>query len=184
MKPLAIAALALLNERPMHPYEMVQVLTERHQDRIVKVRIGSVYHVVERLAQSGLVEATGTEREGNRPERTTYAMTAAGRRELTAWISALLREPVNEYPAFLVALSQAHELDQATVVALLRERDAHLSALIDDVTAVVAEAQDQGTDEAYWVTADYLRAQLITERDWLRRLADRIESKDLPWPKQ
>ncbi|HWU59288.1 MAG TPA: PadR family transcriptional regulator, partial [Microbacteriaceae bacterium] len=36
--PLAIATLALLAERPMHPYEMYQTLIQRAEDRIVKVR--------------------------------------------------------------------------------------------------------------------------------------------------
>lgn len=182
-KPLAIAVLGLLVERPMHPYEMCQVLTERHEDRIVKVRIGSVYHVVEQLAEAGLVEATGTEREGNRPERTTYAITEPGRRALVTHVSALLREPANEYPAFLVALSEAHNLSRATVLELLRERDAHLQALVDDIDIVIAGAHDRKVPEAYHLAAGFLRTQHVTERDWLRRLAERIENGDLPWPR-
>lgn len=184
MKPLAISVLALLQERPMHPYEMCQLLIERHEDRIVKVRIGSVYHVVERLAEEGLVEATGVERAGNRPERTRYAITTAGRDALLAHLTALVREPVNEYPAFHVALAEAHNLAGPALLGLLRERDEQLQKLVDETDVVIAGAQDRQVPEAYWLVADYLRAQLITERDWLRRLADRIESKDLPWPKQ
>ena len=50
LTPLAISVLALLNERPMHAYEMYQLLLSRHNNRIVKVRPGSLYHTVERLA--------------------------------------------------------------------------------------------------------------------------------------
>ncbi len=59
LTPLAVSALALLNEHPMHPYEMYQSLLERHKDRIVKVRPGSLYHTVERLHAADLVEITG-----------------------------------------------------------------------------------------------------------------------------
>ena len=69
LTPLGVAALSLLVEEPMHPYEMYQLLVARHEDRLVKVRPGTLYHAVGRLEEQGLVEATGTEREGNRPER-------------------------------------------------------------------------------------------------------------------
>jgi DNA-binding PadR family transcriptional regulator len=46
---LGISVLALLRERPMHGYEMFQTLTARHADRMLKVRPGSLYHVVNRL---------------------------------------------------------------------------------------------------------------------------------------
>ncbi len=181
--PLGIAVLALLNERPMHPYEMFQLLVERHQDRVVKVRPGSLYHTVERLADAELVRVTGTDRAGNRPERTTYAITAAGRAALTGRVGELLRAPVNEYPSFLVALGEAHNLDRQTVATLLRERAKHLQAQIDELTEWISGARRMGVDEAYWLAADYERAQQRAERGWLRRLADRIESKELPWPR-
>ena len=182
LTPLGICVLALLNERAMHPYEMYQLLVERHEERIVKVRPGSLYHTVERLAEAELVAATGTERAGNRPERTTYAITAAGREALTHRVGELLRAPVNEYPAFLVALSEAHNLSREAVLELLAERDKHLQSLVDEAGAVIAQAEARQAPEAYWLAADYLRTLHVTERDWLRRLASRIETKDLPWP--
>ena len=42
LTPLGLAALALLAERPMHPYEMYQTLVHRREDRNVKVRPGSL----------------------------------------------------------------------------------------------------------------------------------------------
>ncbi|BAS16724.1 transcriptional regulator protein [Arthrobacter sp. Hiyo8] len=44
LTPLGVAALALLVEAPMHPYEMYQLLMARHEDRLVKVRPGTLYH--------------------------------------------------------------------------------------------------------------------------------------------
>src|SRR4051794_13852278 len=104
LTPLALSALGLLVERPMHPYEMYQLMLERHEDWMVKVRPGSLYHSVERLQEAKLVESTGTARAGNRPERTTYAITAAGREALTTRISELLHKPVREYPHFPFAI--------------------------------------------------------------------------------
>lgn len=183
LTPLAISVLGLLNERPMHPYEMVQTLLERQEDRLVKVRPGSLYHTVERLAAAELVAACGTERAGNRPERTTYTITDAGRAAMTDRIAEVLAAPVNEFPAFPPALSEAHNLSRSRVVDLLTERIAKLQGLIDEMDAVVAAVREQDVAEAYWLVADYLRAVYTTERDWIAHTKDRIESKDLPWPR-
>ena len=50
LTPLALAVLRLLHERPMHPYEMHQLVRDRGTDFAIKVRAGSLYHAVERLA--------------------------------------------------------------------------------------------------------------------------------------
>ncbi|MGH3969560.1 MAG: PadR family transcriptional regulator, partial [Mycobacterium sp.] len=172
-----------LNERPMHPYEMYQLLLERHEDRIVKVRPGSLYHTVERLLDHELVEATGTERAGNRPERTTYAITETGKAALIARIAELVRMPDEEYPAFPVALAESHNLVRGEIVEHLRMRIANLNARIAELAAWQEGARGMDVPEPYWLEIDYSRAMHTTERDWLSRLADRIESKDLAWPR-
>ncbi|UYM05816.1 PadR family transcriptional regulator [Solicola gregarius] len=180
--PLSISVLALLNERPMHPYEMYQLLLERHEDRIVKVRPGSLYHVVERLEDRELVEATGTERAGNRPERTTYAISDSGRSTLVTWIDDSVRTPVNEYPIFPLALSELHNLPKEDAVAAIKARVAGLDELIAETDHLIKYAHDADVYEAYWFSADYLRTKNVAERDWLRTTVSRIEKGDLPWP--
>ncbi|NKX50858.1 PadR family transcriptional regulator, partial [Arthrobacter deserti] len=122
LTPLGVSALALLAERPMHPYEMYQLLLERWEDRVVKVRPGSLYHTVDRLAGQGYLRATGTRRAGNRPERTTYEITGEGRAILLGHLRELLAVPVNEYPRFPLALSEAHNLPRQTVIELCGQR--------------------------------------------------------------
>jgi DNA-binding PadR family transcriptional regulator len=162
---------------------MYQLLIERHEDRIVKVRPGSLYHTVQRLADYGCVEATGTERAGNRPERTTYAITDVGREALTKRVAELIRTPVNEYPAFPVALGEAHNIDLPEVIEHLRMRITNLNGTIAELDAWLAGAREMDIPEGYWLESDYLRAMYATERDWLSRLVDRLESKDLEWPR-
>ena len=45
--PLALAVLALLFERPMHPYEMGVILRQRHKEDSIKLRYGSLYTVID-----------------------------------------------------------------------------------------------------------------------------------------
>lgn len=183
LTPLGISVLALLVEAPMHPYEMYQLLRKRRNDRIVKVRPGSLYHTVERLARQGLVEATGTEREGNRPERTTYEVTPEGRRLLEQRVAELIESVVYEFPIFPVALSEMHSLTRREATIRLNRRADELDTLIEETDAAIGVAKSTGVLEAYWIAADYLRTMFAAERDWLRTTINRLESKELPWPR-
>jgi DNA-binding PadR family transcriptional regulator len=180
--PLAINALALLAERPMHPYEMYRLLMERREDRRVKVRPGSLYHTVDRLAGHGLVEAVGTERNGGRPERTTYRITDAGREALADRIRTLLATPVNEYPQFPVALGEAHNLPRQEVIELLTARVRRIEGELTESAALLRAAEERRVEEAYLLAAHYLQELLTTELNWLTDLIGRLERKELRWP--
>jgi DNA-binding PadR family transcriptional regulator len=182
--PLGIAVLALLAERPMHPYEMYRLLLERHEDRRVKIRPGSLYHTVDRMAENGLVEAIGTERDGGRPERTTYQVTDTGRQELTDRIRTLLATPVNEYPQFPVALGEAHNLPLQEVIELLSTRVRRIEGELAGSAALLRSADERGVEEAYLLAAHFAQELLTTERDWLTGLIGRLERKELRWPSE
>jgi DNA-binding PadR family transcriptional regulator len=98
--PLALAVMALLYERPMHPYEMVTLMRERGKHESVRLRYSSLYSVVSALEREGLILPKETVREGKRPERTIYEITDTGREEFLTWLRELLREPVKEYTQF------------------------------------------------------------------------------------
>jgi DNA-binding PadR family transcriptional regulator len=180
--PLAVAALGLLLERPMHPYEMVQLLLARSEDRLVKVRPGSLYHVVDRLHADGLVRPVGTERAGNRPERTTYAITTEGVDAMRDWVRVALAAPVAEYPRFPLALGEAHNVARGEVVTRLRRRLAALHGQDAELAAGERTVRAKQLPEHYWLDLPYTRAILAAEIDHLTTLADRIESGDLSWP--
>lgn len=179
--PLAIAALALLAERPMHPYEMYQLLIQREDDRLVKVRPGSLYHTIDRLAGQGLVRATGTEREGNRPERTTYEITEPGQLALSERIAEILAAPANEYPEFPLGISQAHNLPKRTVIDLLNRRLTRLRSELDGVAARYKEVTDRKIDRKFWLDLTYSRAVFEAELAWIENLIAEVESGAIDW---
>jgi len=83
---LALAVLSYLSRQPMHPYELARTLRENDDGRSIKFNHGSLYMVVGQLEKAGFVAAQGSDREGNRPERTVYAITDDGRAELHGWL--------------------------------------------------------------------------------------------------
>lgn len=181
MTPLAIAVLALLDERPMHPYEMYQLLLARREDMLVKVRPGSLYHAVARLAEDAMVRAEGTERAGNRPERTTYRITEDGRDALRERIAEWLRAPAAEYPIFRLALAEAHSLPAEEVVALLDERVGHLGVTLAAVDAMLDWTRAKGMPRRYHLHLDYIRATTQAELAWIERFAAELGSGTVEW---
>ncbi len=96
--PLALAVLVCLYEKPMHPYEVAQTLRTRAKEQSVRLNYGSLYAVVESLEKKGFIKATGTLREGKRPQRTIYEITEEGSLEMTDWLTELIGTPEQGVP--------------------------------------------------------------------------------------
>jgi DNA-binding PadR family transcriptional regulator len=99
--------------------------------------------VIDLLVARGFIAARDTSRAGKRPERTTYELTGPGYDELRAWMHALLRTPVNEYPQFTAGLSLLPVLPPEEAVALLRERAIHLAGEAARLESHLAELAHQ-----------------------------------------
>ncbi|MFF2772889.1 PadR family transcriptional regulator [Streptomyces bacillaris] len=184
LTPLAVAALALLAEGPTHPYEMYQTLVLRSEDRLVKVWPGSLYHTVDRLARQELVRATGTEREGNRPERTTYEITEEGTLALGERVADIIATPVNEFPEFPLGLGEAHNLPLETVIDLLRKRIGLLRADIALLDDGIHRVTAKGLPAKYWLDVRYLRTMAEADVAALDALIDDLASGAISWDEE
>ena len=177
--PLALAVLACLTERPMHPYEMAATMRTRGQDQSIRLNYGSLYGVVESLLKQGLVEEQGVMREGRRPERTVYRITDDGRAEIDEWMAELLGRSAKEFPQFEAGLSLMGVLPPARVVALLRERIAALQSRLSELDAIVEAATRNGVPRVFLVEMDYERAMVDADCAFTEQLAADIESESL-----
>jgi DNA-binding PadR family transcriptional regulator len=176
-----MAVLALLTERPMHPYEMHRLLLQRKEDRLVKLRRGTLYHTVVRLAADGLADEKGTDRNGNRPVHTVYGITDAGRTALRERIGALLAVPEEEFPAFPVALAEAHTLPTAEVADLLDARLERLRAHLRRLDDGVAAARAQDIPRRVYLDVEYRQQLLHAQIAWLTELRRELHEGDIPW---
>ena len=177
--PLALAVLACLHERPMHPYEMASTMRERGKEQSIKLNYGSLYTVVDSLAKNGLIEAMEATREGRRPERTVYRLTEAGRARLDSWMSELLAEPVKEYPQFEAALSLLPVLHPDTVLDLLRTRIRLLQKEIARARTMIDTAHSARLPRLLLIEGEYQVAMREAELSWVQRLADELEAGTL-----
>ena len=167
--PLALAVLATVREQPRHPYEIAQVLRSRGKEQSIKINYGSLYTVVQSLERHGFIEASGTERDGRRPERTVYSVTESGAVELREWLSELIGTPVKEYPRFEAALSLMLVLPPDEVRTLLEQRVALLDTQLTEQRGALTEYGGL-LPRIFLIESQYSVAMLEAEAEWTRQL--------------
>jgi DNA-binding PadR family transcriptional regulator len=169
--PLALAVLSCLEERPMHPYEISTTLRTRGKEQSIKLNYGSLYSVVESLQKAGLIAARETTREGRRPERTVYEITAAGSAELADWLAELLSTPTREYTSLEAGLSLMPSLPPQDVALLLGQRAQALRIELRTLEAMFAEAAELDLPEVFLVEGRFREAMLRAELTFVTDLA-------------
>lgn len=177
--PLALAILTVLSEGPRHPYEIAATLKKRSKHESIRLNYGALYSVVDRLAASGFIEVLDVEREGRRPERTTYGLTDAGLTEMTEWLSDLLAEPSKEYRDVEAALSLMLALPVEDVLGLLQQRLHHLDLELARQEAMFAHARAIGLPRVFTVEGELAGALVRAERDFVAALVDEMAAGTL-----
>src|SRR5258707_4808100 len=175
---LALAVLSYLVQRPMHPYELSRTLRDNGDARSIKFNHGTLYMVVQQLEKAGFVAAQETNREGQRPDRTVYALTEAGRHELRDWLRDLIGEPEHEYPAFVAALSLIGALPPSQVLPQLRHRLQRLSEDAAEIRRLIDTALADGVPELFLIEEQYRLALNAAESALFTSLIDPAPGPD------
>ncbi|TDV57162.1 PadR family transcriptional regulator [Actinophytocola oryzae] len=175
---LALAVLATVVQRPMHPYEIASMLRARGKDDDMEIKWGSLYTVVRNLAKHGFVEVVDHERDGARPERTIYRITAAGLDELRDWTRELVATLQPEHPRFKAGLSVLSILRPDEAVEALRSRLAGLEAAVARQRTALARYAD--VPRLFLVEDEYELAVREAEVTWVRGLLAELTDETFP----
>ena len=179
--PLALSILELLDERPMHPYELAATMRDRHHDEFIRLNFGSLYHTVDTLERNNWIEPVEREKEGRRPERTIYRLTDSGREVLVRVVSEILALPRREFTQFAAGLMFMHHLDAAQAATQLELRSLALSAVIDKLTRIMGELRTDGVTRLSIIELEHKIAMLDAERAWVRKIEKEITDGKLEW---
>ena len=180
--PLVLAVLGFLLEHPAHPYQMLTDLRARDANRAAAINRGTLYDIVEALVAAGWIAPQGTERSGNRPERTAYALTDAGHGELVRRLDSQVRTPRREFTQFLGAVAHLGALGPIGAVEALTERGQRLSARIAADERDLAEVLASGVPRLHAIEAEYALCQARAELAWIDTVVDDIRAGSLIWP--
>lgn len=162
--------LGVLAEGPAHGYD----LKRGHDARFPAAKplaYGQVYAALSRLERDGLVEVVETT-SGGGPERTTYALTAAGDQELRRWLAEA--EPAGPYAAddLVRKTVTALRLDADAVGFLRRQREVHLSRM----RGLIALQREEPRMAAR-IAIDHTISHLDADLQWLETAADRAATE-------
>jgi DNA-binding PadR family transcriptional regulator len=76
-----IVVMGLLRETPRYGYE-IKMIIDGVMSHIIDISSGSLYYGMKKLQQAGYLEEAGTQRVGQRPERSIYRLTPLGEETL------------------------------------------------------------------------------------------------------
>lgn len=184
--PLALAILGLLEVGPLHPYAIQQLIKQWGKDQVVNVgQRASLYKMINRLLDAGLVSVQDTGRDHHYPERTTYEVTDAGRDATRAWLDEILATPRNEFPEFPAALSFVMMLPPALVGELLIRRSESLTRQLAELDAsLTTELEGFSLPRVTMLETEYARAVCAAELRWVDDVRADLASGDLTWNKE
>jgi DNA-binding PadR family transcriptional regulator len=182
--PLALAILSLLKVEPMHPYRMQQLIKQWGKDEVINVEPrASLYKMIERLRNTGLIAVLNTERDSQWPERTVYAITAEGDEVAAEWLRDMLSDPKKSFAEFPAAVSFIPLLEPAEVITRLETRLGRLRAEADRLAAGI-EATASVVPAVSLLDAEYLLAVTTAEIRWVDSVLTELRAGRLTWTQE
>jgi DNA-binding PadR family transcriptional regulator len=126
----------LARSGPSHGHHIRRVADVTNVGEWGGVSVGALYRELRAMEREGLVEAARTEKVGNRPERTVYAITAEGQLELTTLREQAIRPlGYGPDPLGVALLFAADGMDQAELRRNLRARREMLAIAVAQIAA-------------------------------------------------
>lgn len=160
-----LTLLGLLVEKPRHGYEVEEVITARGMREWTEIGFSSIYYLLGRLRDRGLITELDTPKAGRGKARHVYGPTAEGRAECARAAEAAIAEVRPLFPPVLVGLANQPLIPPDRLHAALATRADALAAQ----AAAVRGTADAQRDAPDFVRAlfDYSLAQLDAEQAWL-----------------
>ncbi|MEV0802981.1 PadR family transcriptional regulator [Kribbella sp. NPDC050281] len=181
--PLALAILGLLENGPLHPYGIQRLIKQWGKDQVVNVgQRTSLYRMIVRLEDAGLITAGATERDERYPERTVYHLTEDGRTACREWLAEILTTPRNEFPEFPAGLSFVMLVPPETAGELLAQRRDHLTKHVAELDAeLTLEVEGAPIPRFALLETEYQRAVTLAEAEWIDGILEDLRSGSLTW---
>lgn len=157
----------------MHGHQIRRAAQEDRTELWADVKPGSLYGALHRMAADGVIEAVRTEREGNLPQRTVYAITDGGRVEMSALRHAMLRDTRLRPDPVDLALAYTDDMPRDEVRALVQGRRAAIAAELDSWQHI-REGADPYLVGLERIAFDHTLMRLAAELAWHDRLLEEL----------
>ncbi len=170
----------------VHGYDLRRELLSWGAEQWASVAPGSIYNALNTLVREGMLEVVGTDRQGARPERTTYRLTADGEKDFQELLRDNLRRSRLPNHPLLAGLAFVPFLPRDELAEAMKHRAEELQAQADerraDLRAILKGPGDlrRGGIPRHVAESFRLTAVLLeSEAAWARDLAERLEKGEL-----
>ena len=165
-----IVVLSLLAEQPRHGYDLDRVIEQRGYRQWTSLAFSSIYYLLKRLSERGLLEPD----EGSQGRRTVFRVTEAGRRELSKAAGERVLTPAPPSAGVLPALNAYSRLDDPKLAALLSQRAEALMVRLDELRALSAQVDEEHALAIF----DYEILRQEADLAWTRTLLKKVDSDE------
>ena len=165
-----IVVLSLLAEQPRHGYDLDRVIEQRGYRQWTSLAFSSVYYLLKRLSERGLLEPD----EGSQGRRTVFRVTEAGLRELRQAAGERVLAPAPPSAGVLPALNAYSRLDDPALAALLAQRAEALLGRLDELRALRAQVDEEHALAIF----DYEILRQEADLAWTRSLLKKADSDE------
>ncbi len=111
--------MCLLAEKPIHAYEIAQVIEERGMREWTRIGFSSIYYLLKKMLKAGWVERKIVESEIGGPQKSVFTLTTNGRE---IWQKSVLDAVAHPDPGdnlFLIGISAAPLLENSEFSAAI-----------------------------------------------------------------
>lgn len=165
--------LALLDEEPMHGYELHHRLNEMPGiSKIWNIKQALFYSKLERLEASGFIEKAHPQNEDGIPARVVLQITDQGKASLMEWIFTPVRKARDLRQIFLGKLIIARRYGQDQAIDLIRKQRQVSQGWYDHLVNDLPEMSTQEMDEL--IVHSYRLYRDRTTLHWLDYLEKEI----------
>jgi DNA-binding PadR family transcriptional regulator len=130
---------------PTHGHHIRRVAEVTNVGEWGGVSVGALYRELRTMEREGLIEATRTEKVGNRPERTVYAITPEGRLELATLREQAIRPlEFGANPLGVALMYAGDSIDRGELRRDLRSRREMLAIRVAQIAADLEQLVAKG----------------------------------------
>ena len=165
---------------------MQQLIKQWGKDQVVNVgQRATLYKMITRLREAGLIKVHEVTRDQQYPERTSYELTDAGWAASRQWLDEMLSTPRNEFPEFPAALSFLPMSTPEITLAQLDRRRELLAQQLAEISATIdTELEGVKLPRVTMLETEYLRAITEAELRWVESIAAGLRDGSISWTQE
>lgn len=171
LTPAQYAVLGLLQDTPAHGYQLQRsFMPDGDLGAVLPLEQASLYGALKDLAGHGLIQGVEA-RDGLRPPKTVYQLTAAGEHHLNGWLKRPVERLRQVRLDFLLKIYFTRTRGRRAVRSLV---DAQVAACHEYLSQLEARAAETAPDDFAYLVIESRTSAARSTLEWLREYRRRL----------